>query len=325
MSSSFNPGQFLILGFEGLEPDSRFLDFVKETPPAGFLLLGENYQDRNQLKTLSSRLRADMGDDILIMADQEPGRVQRFKAGFPQSKTPSQFIRQGNPKDFQGWCQETAEKLANAGVNVNLAPILDLWPFDRDYPVLNNRSLGDDAGKVILFSLIMIEVFRGYRVHTCAKHFPGLGAARGDPHEVLATSDENLSRFLEYHWAPFRAAVADGVSFVMTTHLLCHSIDSEHCATFSKNMINHIRYTVRHDGPVISDDLCMKGARGERSIGMAAVDAIIAGHDLVIISRDLDSQKEAVYAISEHLEQDPAFGRMAAESRKRLKRIEGIL
>jgi beta-N-acetylhexosaminidase len=320
MNLSLAPGKFLVVGFQGQKPESDFLKFIEKTQPCGCLLLGENYVDEKQLQLLISTLKSAAGDDLLIMADQEPGRVQRFKAGFPVSKPPKSYSRQSNPKEFQSWCEATAQKLATAGVNVNLAPIVDLWPFDNDYSVLNDRSFGDDAGKVTIFAMILIEAMRKHRVHACAKHFPGLGSARGDPHDALAVSDMKLTQFLEYHWAPFRAAVVGGVSFIMTTHIFCPALDSENCATFSGNIIGHLRYTVRHDGIIISDDLCMAGA--SRPVASAAVDAIAAGHNLVVISRDTAQQEAAARAISDRLENDESFRKSAIENEKLLERLK---
>lgn len=86
---SFSPGQFLILGFRGREFEPDFEKLISEYPPAGYLLLGDNYRDKTQLKSLIASLKAHSGPRTLIMVDQEPGRVQRFKDGFPISKNPS--------------------------------------------------------------------------------------------------------------------------------------------------------------------------------------------------------------------------------------------
>jgi beta-N-acetylhexosaminidase len=321
---SFNPAKFLILGFKDHSLDSDFVKFIELNPPAGFLLLGENYKDEKQLRGLIFDLKAIAGANMLITVDQEPGRVQRFKDGFPLSKKPRHYLKPGNISEFRSWCIATAEKMAELGINVNLAPMVDLWLPEKDYPVLNDRSFGDDPDRVAEFAGILIEEFRKFHIWTCAKHFPGLGAAIGDPHEVLSTSNEKLERFLDYHWRPFKQVVSDEVAMVMTTHLLCPALDTQNCATYSSNVISHLRNTVGHQGLIISDDLYMAGAQSGRNAGQAACDSLYAGHNLLIISRDLEFQRQAISAIKKRFEEDEAFGKIASEYDKRLKALRDV-
>ena len=155
---SFNSAKFLIFGFTGSSPYPDFLKLVEDNPPAGFLLLGENYKDDNQLKALTTVLKSIAGNDTLIMVDQEPGRVQRFKGSFPASKKPQHYLKPGNIPEFRAWCCATAEKMAELGIGVNLAPLVDLWPPDAEYPVLNDRSFGDDPEQG---SRIRRDIYRG--------------------------------------------------------------------------------------------------------------------------------------------------------------------
>lgn len=321
MSHPFNPGKFLILGFEGITLGADAIEFFKQTPPAGFLLLGGNFKDMAQLRELVATLKSLAGQKALIMVDQEPGRVQRFKGDFPLSRKPKRYVRQGSSAEYRTWCCQTAEKLAEAGINVNLVPVLDLWPFETDYPVLNDRSFGPDPDRVTEYALVTIEEFKKCGIHTCIKHFPGLGSATGDPHEVLAASEEKLERFLDYHWRPFKAAARAGADFAMTTHLLCPALDPQTPATYSANVISHLRNSVGFTGPVISDDLTMSGADAAADIGRSAVDAIMAGHNLLIISRDLGLQKRAAEAIAERFAADEQFRKLAGDSAKKLKSL----
>jgi beta-N-acetylhexosaminidase len=317
---SFNSGQFLIFGFRGLELDSEFEKLIWEFPPAGYLLLGDNYRDKAQLKSLVARLREISGARTLILVDQEPGRVQRFKDGFPLSKKPDYYLK--HPvSEFRAWCFETAATLSEIGINVNLLPVLDLWLFEKEYPVLSGRSFGPDPEKVAEFGSVAIEEFRKAGVFTCGKHFPGLGAAQGDPHDFLAHSDEKLEQFLDYHWRPFKSAVRDNVDFMMTTHLLCPALDPGESATFSSNVISHLRHTVGHKGLVISDDLYMGGAREGHSMGEACLRAIMAGHHLLIISRDTPLQRESAEYLKKRFEDDHSFGKIAAVNERAIENL----
>jgi beta-N-acetylhexosaminidase len=317
---SFNPGQFFILGFRGFELESEFEKLISKYLPAGYLLLGDNYDDISRLNTLVSNLKNCSGPHTLIMVDQEPGRVQRFKDGFPQSKSPEYYLK--HPVvEFKTWCSETASILSDIGINVNLLPVLDLWPSESEYPVLNGRSFGPDPEKVADFAQIAIEEFRQKGVFTCGKHFPGLGAAQGDPHDILARSNEKLERFLDYHWSPFKAAAQSRVEFMMTTHLFCNSLDSAESATFSKNVIGHLRNTVGHKGLIVSDDLYMGGAREGRSLGEASLKALQAGHNLVMIARDTNLQRESLEFVKKHFELNESFGKIAAVNERAIENL----
>ena len=322
MNSNLNPGNFFILGFDGIRPDDDFLRLIESHPPSGFLLMNWNYDDPAQLKSLVSYLKSIAGDDILLAVDQEPGRVQRFQNGFPESKLPSEYLRDSSIDEYEIWCGNTASILAEVGININLAPIMDLMPIDRDFPVLNGRSFGDDSAKVAEFARILIEEHKKKKILTCAKHFPGLGAARFDPHESMSISEESLRRFEEYHWHPFRSAINFGVDMVMTTHLLAPSLDGENCATYSKKIISCLRNQIGHTGPIISDDLYMKGAGEQDLLDQSSIKSIYAGHNLVIISGDTEMQLGAMKRVSSLLENDESFHRVAIENERIIEELK---
>jgi beta-glucosidase-like glycosyl hydrolase len=211
--------------------------------------------------------------------------------------------------------------MRDIGINMNLIPVVDLWPANRSYPVLDDRSFGDDPEKVSDFATMSIEEFKRFGILTCAKHFPGLGSAGGDPHKIMATSDESLERFIDYHWKPFKTAATAGVNCVMTTHLFCGALDSENCATYSPNIISHLRNTVGHRGPIISDDLYMGGARNNTPMGVAAVRSIAAGHNLLIISRGARLQGEAMEFIKKRFDEDDSFGKIAIANEGAIEKL----
>jgi beta-N-acetylhexosaminidase len=319
MNAGFNPSKFFIFGFENLEPSRDFMKFLEMNPPAGFLLLGNNYRGARQMRVLTESLRAIGGPKTVFAVDQEPGRVQRFKAGLPVSKKPSRYLKQGNMGEYRTWCADTARALAEMGVNMNLAPVVDLLPEGGGSTVLEGRAFGDKPERAAEFGTVLFEEFKRAGIVTCAKHFPGLGSAAGDPHEVLTRSNESLERFLDYHWRPFKAMASAGIGCIMTTHLLAPSIDPEECATYSKNAVSHIRNTIGHRGPIITDDLFMAGAVKQGGIGGAAVAALQAGHNLLIVSKTLDIQVRAVEAIRQVAEEDESFARLCAENEKKME------
>ena len=284
-------------------------------------MLGNNYQNLNQLKNIIKEIKTITNDSVLLAVDQEPGRVQRFKTGFPQSHLPQHYVSDSNIESFRNWCKQTAELMAELGLNFNLGPVVDLCSFKEDYPVLTGRSFGNDIETVNLFSRIFISEFKKYKILTCAKHFPGLGSAVNDPHEKIAVSDQPIERFQSYHWEPFKAAINAGADFIMTTHLLAYSIDNVSIATYSTKTIDYLRSEIKFRGPAITDDIYMQGADAFNNIGDGAARAIKSGHSMVIISRDIELQKKAIIEVEKLYRQDSAFRVIADANEKIIKKI----
>jgi beta-N-acetylhexosaminidase len=322
MTSDFNPGLFTVLGFEGTVLDNEFLSLVEKFPPAGILLLGDNYESPSQLKTLVSRLKTAAGDRVVIAVDQEPGRVGRFKRGFPVSLKPCDYVDRNLESDFRNWCADTADLLMDTGINLNLAPVLDLATFSNPNPVLSDRVFGNDPETVSAFAGILIEEHKKRGILTCGKHFPGLGSAGFDPHVRLAESHESLDRFEGFYWQPFKAAVERDMDMIMTTHLLAETIDSHHAATYSRKTIDIIRNQIGFSGPVISDDLIMSGAGDPELIGEAALNSIRSGHNLIIISRHPDHQIETLNSIKNSYTQDHLFSKIANQNEKIIRQLQ---
>lgn len=321
MSPQFNPAKFLILGFSGPRPDPEFLSLISKYPPAGFLFLAENYQDYRQIRTLIAALKEIAGADALFMVDQEPGRVQRLKSGFPFSRMPVDYVSNDLIQDYASWCRQTAEMMAELGLNMNLAPMLDLCPFNRKFPVLDNRSFGDNPKLVSLYAETLIRQFQELGVSTCGKHFPGLGSATGDPHEIMAYSEDPPERFWQYHWLPFKAAIGVGVDALMTTHLLVASLDNHNIATCSEKIIDALRMQLNFGGPIISDDLYMAGAGKRDQMGKLAANAIVSGHNLLIISRDSAAQLSVIQNLKKQYAEEEKFATITVDRLKYLEKL----
>jgi beta-N-acetylhexosaminidase len=322
MTDDFNPASFFILGFEGAFPGRDFLQLMEKYPPAGFIFLEHNYQSPEQLSSLVAELKSITGDTALFSVDQEPGRVQRFKKRFPVSRLPSHYVENSLEEEFREWCAETAALLYGIGINLNLAPVLDLCPFSEDRPVLNGRTFGDDPRTVISYAEILIQEHRKKSILTCGKHFPGLGSAAYDPHERLSVSGERLEKFIEYHWKPFTGAINSGVDIIMTTHLKAEHIDPGYPATYSSETLRYLGDRLGFRGLVISDDLGMAGAGNKKSIGEFAAGSIAAGHNLLIISRDVGAQASALEYVKNRYTQDDLFRKIADDNEKAIRRFQ---
>ncbi|MBD3401281.1 hypothetical protein GF420_00175 [candidate division GN15 bacterium] len=162
---------------------------------------------------------------------------------------------------------------------------------------------------------------RTHGLLSCAKHFPGLGAATIDPHEATAEADYDLNTWSTREMRPFEIAVRAQVDMIMTTHLRLPAIDDT-IATGSSKITDHmIRTMLGYEGPVVTDDLLMSGAAELGDVGERAIAAFLAGHDLLLFGQDTEAAIEAMEAFERAAER----GDIPAERiRRSLERIASV-
>ncbi|MGZ8312516.1 MAG: beta-N-acetylhexosaminidase [Allosphingosinicella sp.] len=274
---------FLGLAGETLSDDERA--FFGESSPSGYILFARNCGDRAQLRRLTDSLRALAGrDDLPILIDQEGGRVARLQPPhwptFPAAWRFAELYRKAPMSAIQAarlHAEAIAVTLAEAGINVDCMPVLDLrHPGAHD--VIGDRALGDEPMQVAALGRAMLDGLAAGGVCGVVKHVPGHGRAVADSHAELplvAADESELAQDL----APFRAL--RDAPMAMTAHLLYAAWDPEHCASVSPTIIAEvIRGHIGFDGLLMSDDLEMAALSGP--LGERARTAIAAGCDVVL-------------------------------------------
>jgi len=182
--------------------------------------------------------------------------------------------------------------MESIGINLNLAPVADIF-LNEGNTCLTNRCYGDTAGKVAVFVEAAVTTSKKNRLLCCLKHFPGLGAAVDDPHFQTPTAEYDEILWHQRERIPFAAGLEKGADMIMTTHVRVPAID-EQIVTGSKKIISTmLRQSLAFDGPVITDDLTMKGAAVLGDIGERTVAAFKAGHDLLLFGQDLEASMQA--------------------------------
>jgi beta-N-acetylhexosaminidase len=215
-----------------------------------------------------------------------------------------------------------AEELGACGIRWDFAPVVDVDTNPRN-PVIGDRSLGDDPGLVGRLAAEIIRGMQGRGVAACAKHFPGLGDSELDPHLDLPALDHSRSRLDDIELRPFRAAAEAGVASVMTAHVMARELDDQLPATLSARVLSDLlRDEMGYDGLVVSDDLEMKAVSARWGPGVAAVLAVKAGCDMVIVSRDHDAQVEAVEGMVRAMETGEISWRAADDAARRIREIK---
>jgi len=184
-------------------------------------------------------------------------------------------------------------ELLRAGVNTDLAPVVDTGYG----AAIGARAFGDDPRLVAEMGAAAVEGFREAGIVSAAKHFPNHGAATSDSHVSLPVVEHDLATLRSYDLPPFEAAIAAGVPMVMVGHLVYPAIDPERPASLSPEAIAMLRERLGFEGIVVTDDLAMAGASGGGPPARAAVEAVKAGADLLVISSPPEQQADAYDAV----------------------------
>lgn len=290
-------GQMFLVGLAGTQPDPQIEALVRDRNIGGVLLLGHNMESEGQTAALVRSLQELALDNepstpLFVAVDQEGGEVSSAPWVTPQPAA-AEVGAAGDPAWARTIAGQTGRELRRAGVNTDLAPVVDTGYG----AAIGSRSYGEDPDLVAAMGAAAVEGFESAGVVSAAKHFPNHGAAAADSHVDLPVVGHDLETVLNYDLPPFRAAVAAGVPMVMVGHLLYPTIDPERPASLSPDAISLLRRELGFDGVVVTDDLGMVGASGEGSPGRAAVEAVKAGADLLIIVGPYGDQVEAYEAV----------------------------
>ena len=320
-------GALFMAGLPGATLDDSTRRLIHEHGVGHFILFKRNCGDPEQITALTAALReecerAGLGPP-LIAIDQEGGTVARLAPPFTLFPDMRELAESADPGNaLAAYAETCGRELAGVGVNLNFAPVLDTSPAGAGC-FMERRSLGGDPETVARLGSLIIRTMQATGVRACGKHFPGLGRARVDPHELLPTVTATAAE-LAADLIPFRAAVAAGVAMIMTSHTLYPAIDPENPATLSKRILTGIlREELGFAGAVVTDDLEMGAVENERGVPAAAAAALAAGADLLLICHDHAKVREAVRVIASLMEKDEKIRHRAREAAGRVLAMGG--
>ena len=243
----------------------------------GFILFGGT---PGGVGELTDRLVREAGRPLLFASDLERGAGQQVR-GLSELPPPGALASLHDPAVLRGAGILTAVEALSVGINWVLAPVADL-DVEPDNPIVQTRAFGDEPDAVAAAVTAWIVGCEAAGAMACAKHFPGHGRTRTDSHMGLPVVDAPAES-LEADLLPFQAAVAGGVSSVMTAHVAYPALDPRGApATFSRPILDILRRRFGFGGLIVSDALMMEGARGGRSQGEIGVEALEAGVDLLL-------------------------------------------
>jgi beta-N-acetylhexosaminidase len=327
-------GQLSWIGFEGHEVDADLAARLGRGEHGVVVVFGRNIRvvdgqvDLAQVAALNRALHAAAPVDapLWIAIDQEGGTVQRVRA--PATVWPPMLRHDalGPDLDDAAFARAVGRalglELAALGFDLDFAPVLDVHTNDAN-PVIGARAFGRDAATVARRGLAMARGLADAGIVACGKHFPGHGDTTTDSHLELPRVEQPRARLDAVELAPFAAAAVAGLPMLMTAHVVFPALDAALPATLSRAvMTGLLRERLGFTGVIVSDDLDMKAIADHFGVGEAAVAAIRAGCDALLLCRDRDHQRIASAALIAAASADPALRARVAESAARIRALK---
>jgi beta-N-acetylhexosaminidase len=285
-------GQLLVGSLPGTTVTPEIRSLAREFQLGGIILFARNIEAPEQVAELSHDIQQLATElPLWVSVDQEGGRVARLKAPFTEWPPMAVLGRSGDVQLAARFARALARELRAVGVTLDYAPVLDIHTNPRN-PVIGDRALAEDAAMVGRLGAAIITSLQENGVAACGKHFPGHGDTSVDSHLELPIVEHPPDRIRRVECVPFRAAIAADVAFMMTAHVLVPAIDDERPATLSPRIVRDmLREELGFDGVIVGDDLEMKAVAKQYTVPDAAVQAIAAGCDgLLICSGNAETQ-----------------------------------
>jgi beta-N-acetylhexosaminidase len=290
-------GQFLFIGLPGTELDAATRDLIAEVQPGGVIVFGRNVAGPEQLRTLLDGVRQLLPVPLLCGIDQEGGLVDRLRRIFTPMPSARTIRQHGDLAAARTLGRITGEVLRMFGFNLNFAPVMSIMTEDRD--LLSNglysRSFGRSPGEVLGYSTVYLRGLQGTGCLGCLKHFPGIGAGEVDSHEEMPVVQLSHDDLIAQDLAPYIELFQrrdDRIRCVMVSHGGFPNIDIREettgglmePASLNYNIVTDLlRRELGYKHLVITDDLEMGAILRHYDIGDAAIKAMLAGEDMLLI------------------------------------------
>jgi beta-N-acetylhexosaminidase len=295
-------GSVMVVSTRGTDISPALLSLLTDGKVGGVLLFGSNFGSSPAgLRAWSDRLQAIastacLAHPILLMTDEEGGQVNQVRATYAP---PSQLVvGEGGAEHVRAIERASATGLRAAGLGLDLAPVADVRTNARD-DVIGDRSFGSSSGYVGPLVAAAVQGFHDAGLGATLKHFPGLGGAAGDPHVAVPTDPESEAQWERVQMPAFEAGIAAGADAVMTTAVYVPGLGGAGMpALFSAPVVSKLRTMLDFGGVIMTDSLSMGGIGVRWSLPEAAVLAVAAGNDLLLLSNgDPVYEADAIAAV----------------------------
>jgi beta-N-acetylhexosaminidase len=302
-------GQKMIFSYDGTAPPAALERRIARGEAAGIILFADNVGSRARLRATMRRLQAiprpaAVRAPLLVMIDQEGGQVKRL-AGAP-SRSPAQLGRIGSASLAASEGRATARNLRDVGVNVNLAPVVDVGR-PGSYQQRTERSYSSDPRRVATLGSAFVRGLQQGRVAATLKHFPGLGPVARNEDDVAQTVGLPLDTLRRIDEAPFAAGARAGVKLVMTSTAIYPALSSRPAMLSPRITTEELRTRVGFQGVSITDDIAVVALRRFGGLATLGRLSVQAGNDLLLYAGGY----APAAAAADVLARDAASGRIS--------------
>ncbi len=323
MSKSFsNIGQHLFIGFTRKELNAENRRLLNTIQPGGVILFARNIGSAAELRALTRSLRTELAYRPLVAIDQEGGQVNRLRAIIGETPTIEQLKQTGAAESVEEFGRTTGRWLHQFGVDIDLAPVFDLELFDaRTDNALRERCWGKTAAEVIHWAGAFLEGLEREGVTACPKHFPGLGGAKQDSHEVLPTIARSREQLVAEDLLPYTKFLRR-LSALMVSHGYYPAFDGDRPlpATLSRAiMTDLLRGRMHYTGLVLTDDMEMGAVSQRAPFDRAVIESFCAGADMILVCHSPERVLTAHEALCKAVESGKISRQQLAESQRRIE------
>ena len=284
MSLEEKIGQMFLIRYSD---DQTVLSDIAQYNPGGILLFAKDFENhtKESIKAQLDTCQQASGTPLIIGVDEEGGvvtRISRFtNFRSERFKSPQDLYAEGG---FERIASDTDEKCAllkSIGINVNLAPVADVSEGPSSF--IYDRTIGQNAEITSEYVRTVVGRMKANGMGSALKHFPGYGD-NGDTHTDIITDTRPLGAFVSGDLLPFQAGIDEGTDIVLVSHNIVSCMDPDYPASLSPTVHALLRNTIGFDGVIMTDDLVMSAITEYTDGKSAAVQAVIAGNDLLCCS-----------------------------------------
>ena len=284
MSLEEKIGQMFLIRYSD---DQTALSDIAQYNPGGILLFAKDFENhtKESIKAQLDTCQQASGTPLIIGVDEEGGvvtRISRFtNFRSERFKSPQDLYAEGG---FERIASDTDEKCAllkSIGINVNLAPVADVSENPSSF--IYDRTIGQNAEITSEYVRTVVGRMKANGMGSALKHFPGYGD-NGDTHTDIITDTRPLGAFVSGDLLPFQAGIDEGTDIVLVSHNIVSCMDPDYPASLSPTVHALLRNTIGFDGVIMTDDLVMSAITEYTDGKSAAVQAVIAGNDLLCCS-----------------------------------------
>jgi beta-N-acetylhexosaminidase len=313
-----DPGQLLIVGFEGVEMSSRLASLLRKLQPAGVILFARNISSAQQTWRLLRDCQQCVSTPLFHCVDLEGGSVDRFRDTLGPTPAAAEVFASGDHPVFRRHGELIGKNCRALGFNLDFAPVLDL-AFAGSRNVMGSRAVSADPKQSIAYAREFIAGLASAKILGCGKHFPGLGEGQLDSHQELPVIEKSLKRLWREDLLAYRT-LRRQLPLVMIAHAAYPQVTKSRTpASLSKLWISEIlRKRIGFRSLIVSDDLEMGGVLKAAPVGQAAVEFIAAGGDLCLVCHREQHVLEAYEGLRKGAERDGKFAKRVRDSVRRV-------